>query len=75
MAAIIAPASLATPPMPFLLRDMSESIGQMVVVPDDRWDDVIKILQRHKIQFIETDQGSFAYLPNGDANGGLFELR
>jgi len=54
---------------------MSDSIGQMVVVPDDKWDEVIAMLHRHEIQFIETDQGSFAYLPGSDVKDGVFELR
>ena len=80
MPAIIATASLASPPMPFLLNDMSDAIGQMIVVPDDRWDDVIKMLrihecQVHEIQFIETDQGPFIYLVACDLKDGIFEFR
>lgn len=48
--------------MPFLLNDMSDSLGQMVVVPDDKWDEMIAMLHRYEIQFIETDQGPFIYV-------------
>ena len=74
--AIVAPASMASPPMPFLLRDMSDAIGQLVVIPDDKMGEVIAMLQkRHDLQLIETDQGSFIYLPNSDVKDGIFELR
>ena len=86
MAAIIAPASLAFPPTPFLLRDMSDSLGQMVVVPDDRWEYMITLLRddylnpNQELQFIETDQGPFIYLPdmqylpNGTNENGIYEF-
>ena len=63
--------------MPFLLSDMSDSLGQLVVVPDDRWDDVIALLKSEylnttDIQFVETDQGPFIYIPDGDVKDGIF---
>ncbi len=72
---IVAKTSIACPPTPFLLRDMSDSLGQMIVIPDDKWDEVIKMLHRHEILFIDTDQGQFIYLPNSDVKNGVFELR
>ena len=86
MAAIIAPASLACSPTPFLLSDMSDALGQMVVVPDHKWKCLIALLQKdylkpnQELQFIETDQGPFIYLPemhylpNGTNKDGIYEF-
>ena len=86
MSVIIAKTSIACPPMPFLLSDMADSLGQMVVVPDDRWDDMITLLRddylnpNQELQFIETDQGPFIYLPemhylpNGTNENGIYEF-
>ena len=54
---------------------MSDSLGQMILIPDDRWAEVIEMLHRHEIMFIDTDQGQFIYLPDSDVKNGVFELR
>ena len=65
---------------------MSDSLGQMVVVPDDKWEYMITLLRddylnpNQELQFIETDQGPFIYLPemhylpNGTNENGIYEF-
>ena len=73
MTALVAPALVAAFPMPFLLENQFDVVGQLVVVPDERWDEMVAIvhgwnLQDECVTVIETDQGPFMII-----NGVTFE--
>ena len=61
MTALIAPARVAAKPMPFLLSDQFDAVGDMVVIPDDQWDTVIEMLMEKNADYIiiQTDRGPF----------------
>lgn len=62
--ALVAPAKVAAFPMPFLLENQFDVVGQLVVVPDENWDEMVTIVNGWNVQdkcvtVIETDQGPF----------------
>jgi hypothetical protein len=70
MPALVAPSRVACKPMPFLLRDQFEAIGQLAVVSDDRWDEMVEMMRAwtfpdKDVIIIETDHGPFMVIPDG----------
>jgi hypothetical protein len=61
MTALIAPARVASKPMPFLLSDQFDALGQLGVVRDEDWDDLVELLSEKNADYIivQTDQGPF----------------
>jgi hypothetical protein len=63
MSTVIAPASIAAKPMPFLLQNLFDVFGDMGVVFDEDWDEVVEVTRKTmeakggSIALIETDQG------------------
>ncbi len=63
MSTVIAPASIAAKPMPFLLENLFDIFGDMGVVRDEDWDAVVAVTKTTiearggSIALIETDQG------------------
>jgi hypothetical protein len=63
MSTVIAPASVAAKPMPFLLENLFDVFGDMGVVFDEDWDEVVEVTRKimeekgGSIEIIETDQG------------------
>ncbi len=72
MAVLVAPASTAVEPRPFLLSDQFDALGQLVVVRDEDWDDIVKWTQEHlllpdrEVTIVETQQGPFMFIPDED---------
>lgn len=67
MPAIVAPASVACTPTPFLLDDHSDLLGQMVVIRDEDWDEFIEMAKGmlrpgKELIIVETDQGPYCFL-------------
>ena len=76
MPALLAPALIACEPMPFLLRDQFDAIGDIIVVPDSDWDGVValirsKTLPGKDVIIVETDQGPFMIIPNDVMEPGV----
>jgi len=64
MTALVAPARVASFPMPFLLENQFDAGGQLVVVPDENWDEMVALVEGWNLQdgcviVVETDQGPF----------------
>lgn len=65
MSALICPASVAiAEPRPFLLEDQFDALGQLCIVRDEDWDQVIAHLKEMDVHdtlvIIETEAGPFA---------------
>ena len=70
MPALVAPVSVACDPMPFLLQDQFDAIGQLVVVPDERWDELVEMMRAvNDVIIIETNQGPFMLIQGGIIDG------
>jgi hypothetical protein len=72
MTALVAPARVASFPMPFLLEDQFNADGQLVVIPDENWDEMVEMVKGWNLQngyvVVETDQGPFMII-----EGATFE--
>ena len=72
MTAVVAPLRVACKPMPFLLEDMMDILGQLVVVPDENWDELVEwvrtelLLPGRSVTIVETDKGPFMVIPDED---------
>ncbi len=61
MTAVIAPARLACD-MPFLLENHFDAIGDLGVVRDEDWDELIRLMDEklnYVYHIVETDRGPF----------------
>ena len=58
MSTILAPTRVAAKPMPFLLANQFNIVGDIVVVPDDNWDEIVAMLGRDNT-IVETEKGPF----------------
>lgn len=60
MTAIVVPASIAVmDPLPFLVSDIFDSLGQLCVVRDEDWAVVVELMKHEANAVIETDHGPF----------------
>ena len=59
MSTVVAPMSVALEPMPFLLKDQFELVGDLVIVPDEKWDSLVEMLGTEDNSIIETERGPF----------------
>lgn len=72
MTAIVAPASVAVKPMPFLLEDLLDSLNQLAVVEDERWDELLRmarekwLLPGREPTIIDTPKGPFLLILDED---------
>jgi hypothetical protein len=60
MSAIIVPAKIAVlDPMPFPIPDVFDALGQLCVVRDEDWDEIVGLMTHEDNYVIETSQGPF----------------
>ena len=77
MPALIATSLLACEPMPFLLRDQFDAVGDIIVIQDADWDDVLalmrsKTLPGKDVIIVETEQGPFMFIPDDAMEPGVW---
>jgi len=64
MSALAAPASVVVPaPMPFLLQNQYDTVGDLVVVRDEDWDKLVELVKtkygEKSYIIVDTDRGPF----------------